>query len=90
MRLKLQPLPTSGDELKDREKAFSYDFSYDSTDRGSPAFASQERVSVFCLLPFAYLFYVGENPDFCLIYQRVFNDILTNLFFFFSPALDFS
>lgn len=58
MRLKLQPSPTSRDELKDRGKAFSYDFSYDSTDRGSPTFASQERVSVFCLLPFAYLLYM--------------------------------
>ncbi|XP_029031111.1 uncharacterized protein kif16bb isoform X2 [Betta splendens] len=34
-----------GDELKDRGRSFSFDFSYDSTDTGSPAFASQERIS---------------------------------------------
>lgn len=52
MHLKLQPSPVRGDELKDRGKTFSYDFSYDSTDRGSPTFASQERVFVlYCLLP---------------------------------------
>ncbi|XP_044069186.1 uncharacterized protein kif16bb [Siniperca chuatsi] len=36
--------PIRGDELKDRGKTFSYDFSYDSADRGSPTFASQERI----------------------------------------------
>ncbi|XP_019121788.2 uncharacterized protein kif16bb isoform X2 [Larimichthys crocea] len=39
-----KPSPVRGDELKDRGKTFSYDFSYDSTDRGSPTFASQERI----------------------------------------------
>ncbi|XP_029304976.1 uncharacterized protein kif16bb isoform X2 [Cottoperca gobio] len=33
-----------GDELKDREKTFSYDFSYDSTDPERPTFISQERI----------------------------------------------
>ncbi|XP_040906336.1 uncharacterized protein kif16bb [Toxotes jaculatrix] len=42
--LKLEPLLIGGDELKDRGKTFSFDFSYDSTDRGSPLFASQERI----------------------------------------------
>ncbi|TKS85385.1 Kinesin-like protein KIF16B [Collichthys lucidus] len=39
-----KPSPVRGDELKDGGKTFSYDFSYDSTDRGSPTFASQERI----------------------------------------------
>lgn len=39
-----KPSPARGNELKDRGKTFSYDFSYDSTDRGSPTFASQERI----------------------------------------------
>ncbi|XP_059179887.1 uncharacterized protein kif16bb [Centropristis striata] len=40
----LKPSPVQGDELKDREKTFSYDFSYESTDRRRPTFTSQERV----------------------------------------------
>uniref|UniRef100_A0A4W6C2Z6 Kinesin-like protein n=1 Tax=Lates calcarifer TaxID=8187 RepID=A0A4W6C2Z6_LATCA len=32
------------DGLKDKGKTFSFDFSYDSTDRASPTFASQERI----------------------------------------------
>ncbi|XP_051283371.1 stAR-related lipid transfer protein 9 isoform X2 [Dicentrarchus labrax] len=39
-----KPAPIRGDELKGRGKTFSYDFSYDSSDRGSPTFASQERI----------------------------------------------
>ncbi|XP_044229586.1 uncharacterized protein kif16bb isoform X2 [Thunnus albacares] len=39
-----KPSPVQEDELKDRGKIFSYDFSYDSTDRGSPTFASQEKI----------------------------------------------
>ncbi|XP_045925981.1 uncharacterized protein kif16bb isoform X1 [Micropterus dolomieu] len=39
-----KPSPVRGEGLKDRGKTFSYDFSYDSTDRGSPAFASQEEI----------------------------------------------
>lgn len=42
-----QPPPVRGDELKDGGKSFSYDYSYDSADKGSPTFASQERVFVF-------------------------------------------
>uniref|UniRef100_A0A3P8U6Q0 Kinesin motor domain-containing protein n=1 Tax=Amphiprion percula TaxID=161767 RepID=A0A3P8U6Q0_AMPPE len=38
---------TSIHKLKDSVKSFSFDFSYDSSDRGRPAFASQKRVSVF-------------------------------------------
>ncbi|KAF7661214.1 hypothetical protein LDENG_00266800 [Lucifuga dentata] len=33
-----------GDGLKDKGKTFSYDFSYDSANRGSPTFASQETI----------------------------------------------
>ncbi|KAA8583961.1 hypothetical protein FQN60_015169, partial [Etheostoma spectabile] len=39
-----KPSHIRGDELKDRRKTFSYDFSYDSTDRGRPTFISQERI----------------------------------------------
>ncbi|XP_023281565.1 uncharacterized protein LOC111669483 [Seriola lalandi dorsalis] len=39
-----KPSPVRGEELKNRGKTFSFDFSYDSTDRGSPIFASQERI----------------------------------------------
>ncbi|KAM3605858.1 uncharacterized protein V6R79_006128 [Siganus canaliculatus] len=39
-----KPSPARGDKPKDRGKSFSYDFSYDSSDRGSPNFASQEKV----------------------------------------------
>ncbi|XP_035519086.1 uncharacterized protein kif16bb isoform X2 [Morone saxatilis] len=39
-----KPASIRGDELNERGKTFSYDFSYDSSDRGSPAFASQERI----------------------------------------------
>ncbi|KAM7385797.1 hypothetical protein PAMP_001853 [Pampus punctatissimus] len=39
-----KPSPVRGDELKDRRKTFSYDFTYDSADRGSPTFASQEKI----------------------------------------------
>ncbi|XP_047198347.1 kinesin-like protein KIF16B [Hippoglossus stenolepis] len=41
---KFQPLPIRGQGLKDRGKAFSFDFSYDSTDRDSPALASQDEI----------------------------------------------
>ncbi|XP_074502637.1 uncharacterized protein kif16bb isoform X1 [Sebastes fasciatus] len=36
--------PVRGDELKDGRKTFSYDFAYDSTDRLSPTFISQEKI----------------------------------------------
>ncbi|KAM4607372.1 uncharacterized protein kif16bb isoform 2-T2 [Polymixia lowei] len=36
--------PNGGNGLKDRPKTFSYDFSYDSTDKGNPSFASQEKI----------------------------------------------
>nr|XP_046258631.1 uncharacterized protein kif16bb isoform X2 [Scatophagus argus] len=39
-----KPSPVRGDELKDNGKIFSFDFSYDSTDRGRPTFASQEKI----------------------------------------------
>ncbi|XP_018522543.1 LOW QUALITY PROTEIN: uncharacterized protein kif16bb [Lates calcarifer] len=39
-----KPSPVRGDGLKDKGKTFSFDFSYDSTDRASPTFASQERI----------------------------------------------
>ncbi|KAF0027320.1 hypothetical protein F2P81_020061 [Scophthalmus maximus] len=39
-----KPSPVRGVEFKDRGKAFLFDFSYDSTDRGSPLFASQEKI----------------------------------------------
>ncbi|KAK9541753.1 hypothetical protein VZT92_001774 [Zoarces viviparus] len=39
-----KPSPVRGDQQKDGGKTFSYDFSYDSTDRGSPTFISQERI----------------------------------------------
>ncbi|XP_056291443.1 uncharacterized protein kif16bb isoform X3 [Pseudoliparis swirei] len=39
-----KPSPVRGDQLKDGGKTFSYDFSYDSTDRGRPTFISQERI----------------------------------------------
>ncbi|XP_067371836.1 uncharacterized protein kif16bb [Channa argus] len=39
-----KPSTIRGDPLKDKRKTFSFDFSYDSTDRGSPTFASQERI----------------------------------------------
>ncbi|XP_073337800.1 kinesin-like protein KIF16B isoform X2 [Pagrus major] len=39
-----KPSSVGGEKLKDRVKIFSYEFSYDSTDRRSPAFASQERI----------------------------------------------
>ncbi|XP_068597684.1 kinesin-like protein KIF1C [Brachionichthys hirsutus] len=38
----LKPVPE--DELRNRSKIFSYDFSFDSTDRRSPTFASQEQI----------------------------------------------
>uniref|UniRef100_UPI003AADD251 uncharacterized protein kif16bb n=1 Tax=Centroberyx gerrardi TaxID=166262 RepID=UPI003AADD251 len=40
INIKLSPSVT----LKDRRKTFSYDFSYDSADRRSPSFASQEKI----------------------------------------------
>ncbi|XP_069545908.1 uncharacterized protein kif16bb [Brachyistius frenatus] len=40
----LKPSSVRVDEQKDEGKSFSYDFSYDSSDRGSPTFASQERI----------------------------------------------
>ncbi|XP_042358779.1 uncharacterized protein kif16bb [Plectropomus leopardus] len=39
-----KPSPVRGDELKGKGKTFSYDFSYDSADRGRPTFISQERI----------------------------------------------
>ncbi|KAL7383139.1 hypothetical protein ABVT39_005426 [Epinephelus coioides] len=39
-----KPSPVRGDELKGKGKTFSYDFSYDSTDRGRLTFTSQERI----------------------------------------------
>uniref|UniRef100_A0AAQ5YMU7 Kinesin motor domain-containing protein n=1 Tax=Amphiprion ocellaris TaxID=80972 RepID=A0AAQ5YMU7_AMPOC len=39
-----KPPPVRLDQLKDSVKSFSFDFSYDSSDRGRPAFASQKRI----------------------------------------------
>ncbi|XP_017268278.1 uncharacterized protein kif16bb [Kryptolebias marmoratus] len=39
-----KPSSVRGDKLKDRGKIFTYDFSYDSTDRESSTFASQEKI----------------------------------------------
>lgn len=47
----LQPLPALCDELGDRRKAFSYDYSYDSTNKGNATYASQEKVSSL-MIPF--------------------------------------
>ncbi|XP_028324776.1 kinesin-like protein KIF16B [Gouania willdenowi] len=38
------PLTVVGDVLKDGGKSFSFDYSYDSSDRESPAYASQEKI----------------------------------------------
>lgn len=39
-----KPLPAFGDEVVDRRKAFSYDYSYDSTDKGNATYASQDKI----------------------------------------------
>ncbi|XP_031732553.1 uncharacterized protein kif16bb isoform X2 [Anarrhichthys ocellatus] len=39
-----KPSHVRGDQQKDGGKTFSYDFSYDSSDRGRPTFISQERI----------------------------------------------
>lgn len=39
------PESIAGDSPRDREKTFTYDFSYDSTDSKSPTFVSQEKVN---------------------------------------------
>lgn len=65
----MQPLPATGDEVVDRRKAFSYDYSYDSTNRGSATYASQEKVSPFAHyflhLLLYFFFFFGE---FSIIY----------------------
>ncbi|XP_051816282.1 kinesin-like protein KIF16B isoform X2 [Acanthochromis polyacanthus] len=39
-----KPPPVRLDQLKDSVKTFSFDFSYDSSDRGRPTFASQKKI----------------------------------------------
>ncbi|XP_041865934.1 uncharacterized protein kif16bb isoform X2 [Melanotaenia boesemani] len=39
-----KPLAFGGDKLEDGVKTFSYDYSYDSSDKGSPTFVSQEKL----------------------------------------------
>ncbi|XP_037548262.1 uncharacterized protein kif16bb [Nematolebias whitei] len=39
-----KPSSVRGDKLKDRGKIFTFDYSYDSTDKESPTFASQEKI----------------------------------------------
>ncbi|XP_075339095.1 uncharacterized protein kif16bb [Odontesthes bonariensis] len=39
-----KPSPGGADKQKDCGKTFTYDYSYDSSDRGNPTFASQERI----------------------------------------------
>ncbi|XP_029377635.1 uncharacterized protein kif16bb [Echeneis naucrates] len=39
-----QPPPVRRDEVKGSRKSFHFDFSFDSTDRRSPTFASQEKI----------------------------------------------
>ncbi|XP_029926556.1 uncharacterized protein kif16bb isoform X2 [Myripristis murdjan] len=41
---KLSPSGILRNGLKERGKSFSFDFSYDSSDRGNPSFASQEKI----------------------------------------------
>lgn len=50
-----QPLPALGDDVVDRRKAFSYDYSYDSTNKASATYASQDKV---CLFAHCKLFFV--------------------------------
>ncbi|XP_054885991.1 uncharacterized protein kif16bb [Poeciliopsis prolifica] len=39
-----KPVAGRGEKLKDRGKMFSYDYSFDSIDAGSPTFSSQEKI----------------------------------------------
>ncbi|XP_041644703.1 uncharacterized protein kif16bb [Cheilinus undulatus] len=39
-----KPLTSQGNDQKDERKIFTFDFSYDSTDRTSPTFTSQEKI----------------------------------------------
>lgn len=46
----VQPLPAMCDEVVDRRKGFSYDYLYDSTNKGNATYASQEKVSLLTTL----------------------------------------
>uniref|UniRef100_A0AAZ1Y190 Kinesin motor domain-containing protein n=1 Tax=Oreochromis aureus TaxID=47969 RepID=A0AAZ1Y190_OREAU len=61
----IQKPTVRGDELKGVGKTFSYDFSYDSSDRRSPTFASQEKI--FRDLGFEVLKAAFEGCNACVI-----------------------
>uniref|UniRef100_W5K0T1 Kinesin-like protein KIF16B n=1 Tax=Astyanax mexicanus TaxID=7994 RepID=W5K0T1_ASTMX len=42
--VRVRPMNTRGDTMRERNKTFTYDFSYDSCDRSSMRFVSQEKV----------------------------------------------
>lgn len=72
----MQPLPALGDEVVDRRKAFSYDYSYDSTNKGNTTYASQDKVCAFA----HYLLYFVFHLQVCICELNIFDSLPLQIF----------